>query len=241
MVQLIGYNLYMGPATADLRRAQRQGRLTMDFFGPRQQGYCRRNMEILGIDLEVTGKPCPLPHIVVANHISWMDILCLGAVVPGHYVAKAEIDRWPLIGPLVRSGGTLYLTRERARQNLSIVEKISGVIQQGKRVVLFPEGTTSDGSSVLRFHSSLLQGACRTGCLVQPVLLFYPDPADPRRINPLAAFVGDDDLAGNVWRMLGQPRLKAQLTFLSPLEPGENRHELAEAARQAILRAHPQG
>lgn len=223
-----------------LRRAVRRGTLTMETFSGPFRYFGSQNLKIIGVDLKVTGKPAPLPHLIVANHISWMDILCLGAVIPGYFVAKAQIDRWPLIGSLVRSAGTLYLTRERARHNLNIVERIADVIHQGSRVLLFPEGTTSDGSTVLRFHSSLLQAACQTGCLVQPVLLFYSDPAIPDRIHPLAGFVGDDDLVTNVWRLLACDRVLAQLTFLPPITPGENRHELADAARQAILAAHPQ-
>ncbi len=104
----------------------------------------------------------------------------MSAAHRGLFVAKAQIAEWPILGYIIASAGTIFIARERARDSLSALSQMERAIHGGRRVLFFPEGTTSPGDRVRRFHTSLFAAACRLGVPVQPVALFYEDLVDPR-------------------------------------------------------------
>jgi 1-acyl-sn-glycerol-3-phosphate acyltransferase len=174
--------------------------------------------------------------MVVANHVSWLDILAINAVQPARFVSKADVRAWPLIGWLVECGGTLFIERERKRDALRVVHQVAQTLQTGAVVALFPEGTTSDGNGLLPFHANLLQAAISTETPVQPVVLRFADPV--HRFSPAAAYVGDTSLVQSLWWIVTARGLAAHVGWLSAeTSAGRERRELSQRLRERILQA----
>jgi 1-acyl-sn-glycerol-3-phosphate acyltransferase len=180
------------------------------------QKWARTMLKRLGVELKVVGAPAPAgPMLLVANHISWVDILALHAVCPCRFVAKADVERWPLLGTLVTGGGTLYVKRESRRDAMRVVHRMAQALKDGDILAVFPEGTTGDGSSVLPFHSGLIQAAICADAPVQPVALQLVNGRSGRPTRA-ASYMGDESLAGSVWRTLRARELCAVVTFGTP-------------------------
>ena len=171
--------------------------------------------------------------LIVANHISWLDIFVLNAQQTVRFIAKAELSRLPVIGHLCRNAGTLFIERERRRDTHTVNRHTVEALARGDLVGVFPEGTTSDGTGLLKFHSSLFQPIVDAHGVVQPIAIRYRTPAD--EYSDAAAFVGDLSMAGSLWRLTGERSLVAELNIL-PLIPaaGYDRRELSNAAAAAI-------
>jgi 1-acyl-sn-glycerol-3-phosphate acyltransferase len=172
--------------------------------------------------------------LLVSNHISWVDILALHAVCPCRFVAKADVEHWPLLGTLVTGGGTLYVKRESRRDAMRVVQRMAQALKDGDILAIFPEGTTSDGSSVLPFHSSLIQAAISADAPVQPVALQIVNGRSGRP-SPAASYMGDESLAGSVWRTLRARELCAVVTFGAPQRAaGRHRRDWAKDLQNEI-------
>ena len=194
--------------------------------------WSRLLCRILGVRLVVHGKPSGGTLLFVANHISWLDIYCIAAVCPTHFLAKSEIAAWPLFGWLSRRIGTAFIRRGGDNGAGEATEQLTWRLRQGSRMVVFPEGTSTTGESVRRFYPRLLQSAIHVRCPVQAIALRYPRGEG---INPVVPFVGDDDLLGHLWRLAGERRLVAELTFCEPLQAvGQSRDTLALQAHAQI-------
>ena len=193
-------------------------------------------LRMLGITLRSRGAPHDGVTLLVANHVSWLDILAINAVRPARFVSKADVRRWPLIGWLVACGGTLFIERERKRDALRVVHQVAQALKGGDTVALFPEGTTSEGHGVLAFHANLLQAAVSTQTPVQPVALRFSD--SQHAVSPAAAYVGDTHLLRSLWSVVTASRLHVDLVWLPLLSPAPyDRRMLAEALRDRILSA----
>lgn len=200
--------------------------------------WSRRLMAFCGIHIRVSGQPLLTgPALWVANHVSWIDIFVLNSVRATAFIAKSEIRRWPLIGWLVAGAGTLFIARGQRNAVQAMAEAVRARFDQGEAVGLFPEGTTSEGHSVQPFHASLFEPARASGVPVQPVVLRFLHH-DQR--SALAAFVGEETLVANLWRVLGATGLAVEVEFIEPLTmhrpDGEplSRPELSQHARNAI-------
>jgi 1-acyl-sn-glycerol-3-phosphate acyltransferase len=199
------------------------------------QAWSRRMLRILGIPLQVHGEPqADGPLLLVANHISWLDIPVLHAARYGRFVSKADVKHWPLIGTLASGGGTLYIEREKRRDAMRVVHHIADSLRAGETVVVFPEGTTGDGGALLPFHGNLIQAAIAANAPVQPVGLRFVDVAtggDSR--GPL--YLDDDTLLGSVWRTLAGPPFVAHVRFGAPqAAQGRERRAWAQELRAAV-------
>jgi 1-acyl-sn-glycerol-3-phosphate acyltransferase len=177
--------------------------------------WSERLLQLLGIECIVSGHPHAAPAMLVANHVSWLDILALNAVQPARFVSKAEVRHWPLLGWLVACAGTLFIERERKRDALRVVHQVAAALRAGEIVALFPEGTTSGGEAVLPFHANLLQAAISAQAPIQPVALRYMD-ADAS-ISVAAPYVGETSLGESVRRVLLAERLQVRVTLLAAL------------------------
>ena len=199
------------------------------------QAWAGRMLEILGIPLEVEGEP-PLhgPVLLVANHISWLDILVMHAARHCRFVSKADVRHWPLIGTLATGGGTLYIEREKRRDAMRVVHHMRESLAAGEIVAVFPEGTTGDGSVLLPFHGNLVQAAISADAPVQPVGLRFVDRgtgADSQ--GPL--YLGDDTLVGSLWRTLAGRPFVAKVRFGAPQKAaGRDRRQWAHDLREAV-------
>jgi 1-acyl-sn-glycerol-3-phosphate acyltransferase len=186
--------------------------------GRRQQHirwWSAKLVRMAGLDLQVSGTPRPGATLLVANHISWLDIAAIHAVAPqARFVSKADVLAWPLLGWLIKGAGTLFIERERKRDALRVLHQVADALKAGNTVAVFPEGTTGDGATLLPFHANLMQAAISTGTPVQCVVLRYSDPE--HRFSPAAQFLGETTLLQSVWRMLSAQGLCVHVEMLQP-------------------------
>ena len=170
--------------------------------------------------------------LLIANHVSWLDICTVMAVCPTQFVAKSEIRSWPVIGFLCRRVGTLFIERAKRSDTMRINQEIGNVLTTGERVCIFPEGGTSDGTQTLHFHASLLQSAVNTEAMLYPVAIRYLDAAGSLCSD--AAYT-NISLVASLRKILHQPRIEAVLNCNEPIYSAEkNRRELARLSEEAI-------
>lgn len=167
----------------------------------------------LGLRVRVHGVPPHENALFVSNHISWSDIPILGSLTPIRFLSKAEVGQWPVIGWLAQQAGTLFIKRGggKARQ---IRRNISEHLTGGESVLIFPEGTTSSGLSVLPFHGLLLGAAADATKAIQPVTISYRRDGRP---DHLAPFIGDDEFHSHMFAMLRQPSARVDVLFHAPV------------------------
>ncbi len=191
-------------------------------------------LRVIGIAMQVEGHVQPGGVLLAANHVSWLDITALHAVVPrARFVSKADIQSWPLLSRLADAADTLYLQRERKRDALRVVHLVAQALSEGQAVAVFPEGTTSDGRALLPFHANLFQAAIVTSTPVQPIALRFSDAHQP--ISSAVEFIGDTTLVESLWRVACAEGLVAHITLL-PARPSVQieRRALAQTLRDDI-------
>jgi 1-acyl-sn-glycerol-3-phosphate acyltransferase len=195
-----------------------------------------RLCRILDVRLKVRGRLAS-GVLLVGNHISWLDIPVIGSQGGICFLAKSEVRQWPLLGWLAETVGTQFIRRGRGVSG-AVTARLGSAIKQGRALMIFPEGTTSSGHSVLRFHPRLFALAHVTGLRIQPVAIAYRRRGEEMP-DQVAPFIGDDDLVAHLLRLIRHPGLEAEVQLLAPIDarPGERRHVLAERARRAILDA----
>jgi 1-acyl-sn-glycerol-3-phosphate acyltransferase len=213
------------PRLSDVQRQRHIGR------------WSRRVLRALGVTLHAQGHLGPGAKMLVANHVSWLDVVVLHALCPqARFVAKSEVQRWPLIGRLVAGAHTFFIERTRPQRMRQSLAAITGALRTGATVVVFAEGTTTDGRSVLPFRSGLLQAALVGGTVVRPVALRYTD-ADQRPSRD-APYIDDDTLLGSLWRTARAEQLVAEVRVLpAPAGAEADRRVLAWALRDAVQAA----
>ena len=218
-----------------------RGLVTVAFVYPRidaarklalKQQWSGRLLETLGISLNYAGQ-VPQAGLLVANHVSFIDIFAINALVPSSFVSKDDVHAWPLIGWLARHTDTLFLERgsraaaQRAREN------IVAHLRAQARVVVFPEGTTTIGDHVLPFHSALFQSAIDASVDVVPIAITYVDANAARTYA--AAFAGETTLIECLWAIACTPRITVRVNFLPVLAAAYmERRELSTKAHRSI-------
>ncbi|MFJ1807422.1 MULTISPECIES: lysophospholipid acyltransferase family protein [unclassified Streptomyces] len=194
--------------------------------------WSRAVVRAAGVRVRVTGASAPTGTglLLVANHISWLDIPLLAAVRPARMLAKAEIRRWPVAGALVTRGGVLFIDRDRLRALPATVARIADALRAGRAVAVFPEGSTWCGRAQGHFRHAVFQAALDARVPVQPVRIRYRDRDGAA--GTAAAFVGDDPLLTSLWRVVSTRGLEADVEVLPVLAPGSHpdRGTLAAAA-----------
>ena len=196
------------------------------------------SMELLahaGISLRILGQP-PVtgPVMLVANHISWLDIPVMHAARHCRFVSKSDVQAWPLIGTLVTAAGTLYIERSSRRDAMRTVTRMHEALCSGDMVAVFPEGTTSDGLTLLPFHANLIQAAISAESPVLPVALEFIDRRSGQ-MSTAPMYIGDQTLIESVWRTLTTPGLRAVVSYGEPQSPaGRERREWAAELRESV-------
>jgi 1-acyl-sn-glycerol-3-phosphate acyltransferase len=227
------FHLFAGLATCALvfpwASHARRERLT--------QRWSRRLLAICRVSVEqVAGAPVLKHALIVANHVSWLDIFVINALHPCRFVAKAEIRAWPVLGWLVAAAGTVFLARGNRRELRHIFRGVVTVLQQGQRVAFFPEGTTSRQGQVRPFHANLFEAAVDARVPVQPYALAYVDASG--RHHASVDYVDDTTFVDTLFAILSGPPVHARLACLAPIEAaGAHRRDLAQAAHDAIAAA----
>ncbi len=175
------------------------------------------------------------PLMLVANHVSWLDVFAINAIMSVRFVAKSEVRRWPLLGWLCARAGTLFIERSRRSDTAHVNEALVKALGAGEVIAIFPEGTTTDGSTVLKFNSALLAPALSAGAAVQPVALRFERADGSLCVE--AAYAGGRSFWETLLGMTSQREILAQVHFLPPILPADwRRRDLAGTARDAILR-----
>ncbi|MBU0748426.1 MAG: 1-acyl-sn-glycerol-3-phosphate acyltransferase [Gammaproteobacteria bacterium] len=188
-----------------------------------------------GISLRIAGQP-PLtgPVMLVANHISWLDIPVMHAARHCRFVSKSDVQGWPLIGTLATAAGTLYIERSSRRDALRMVRSMQEALERGEVLAVFPEGTTGDGREMLPFHANLVQAAVAANAPVQPVGLRFVDKKTG--VTSFApSYIGDETLVGSIWRTLSAPAIEAVVHYGDPeLPAGRDRRLFTQHLQTAV-------
>lgn len=195
---------------------------------------------IFGARIKTYGIAQTEKTLFVANHISWLDIMVLGGLVPVHFLSKLEVKHMPVIGWLATRAGTLYIHRGNKESASEASSDITTVLKQGHNSLIFAEGTTSDGH-IKRFHSRLMQSAIDAHAIVQPVAIFFPkiNPETGKtELDPATLFVGDTSIAESFDLVTRAPHIDVEVHFLKPIRSkGKTRNEISQHAYDEVVDA----
>ncbi len=192
-------------------------------------------LRVLAIEIVVEGRPPEegAATIMAPNHVSWMDTFAVSAVRPTRFIAKSEIRDWPIAGWVALKSGTIFIRRAKLHDTVRINELVHEALEEGDCVGFFPEGTTSEGDRLLKFHSALFEPAVANRARVQPVAIRYeyPDGTLCRAVS----FVGELTFAQSLGLVARQKRVVARLRFAEPIDPaGLSRREVAKLAQGRV-------
>ena len=204
-----------------------------------QRGYCRLVLRCLGVRITVSGGPIRNLRgvLVVSGHISWVDIFTIGAVMPGSFVAKAEVISWPGFGVLARLMKVIPIERDSLRRLPAVVDAVAARLRAGHTVVAFPEGTTWCGLGYGPFRPAMFQAAIDAARPVQPLRLTYRHRDGSTSTVP--AYIGEDTLWASICRMVTARRTVVHVHVDSLQLPGADRRELAQRCQVAVRDAQP--
>jgi 1-acyl-sn-glycerol-3-phosphate acyltransferase len=199
-----------------------------------QRSWGRALLPLMGVRTEVSGDSFRGPALIVANHISYIDILVLSSLHPVRFVAKSEIAAWPLIGPLARGVGTLFIRQAERRDVVRIGDAMEETMHAGVSVVLFPEGKATRGERVEKLHSSLFQGVASRDLPCVAAALSYRTPRDPWGEAWTVCWWGGMGMARHLWRLLCLRGVRATVHFTSLSTSDRSRKEITEEATRAL-------
>jgi 1-acyl-sn-glycerol-3-phosphate acyltransferase len=221
------------------------GALILRFVFPRVPARRRRELvgwwsgkllRIAGVSIQVEGDPPAATEsgaMIAANHVSWLDIFAISSVRPTRFIAKSEIREWPLVGWIADRAGTIFIRRETRRDTARISQRVHAALAQGDCVGLFPEGTTSWGDEVRKFHASLFEPAVANGAHVHPCAIRY-ETGDGKPCREMA--YADDLTFPQSFRLVMRSRdVTVRLIFAPPIETaGRTRREVAPLAQATV-------
>lgn len=194
----------------------------------------------LGMKVRVRGsRPRPLPDkmLFVSNHLSYLDIVVLASVWPLAFVSRHDVAGWPVVGLLARLVGTIFVNRDLRFRSRDLVRKLTGSLNQGTHLLVFPEGTSTDGQGLLPFKTTLFEAPARTGAVIQPVTLRYVSVGDrllDAETRDLICWYDGASFIKHAWRLLGVRGIRAEVAFGRMVQPTSPRKVLARQARQSM-------
>ncbi|WP_078323927.1 lysophospholipid acyltransferase family protein [Mycobacteroides salmoniphilum] len=199
-----------------------------------QRGYCRLMLRCLGVRISVSGGPIRdiRGSLVVAGHVSWVDVFAIGAVLPGSFVARADLIDWPGLGIIARMMRVIPIERGNLRTLPRVVDTVAARLQAGQTVVAFPEGTTWCGRAYGSFRPAMFQAAIDAQRPVQPLRLTYHDPGGD--LSTVPAYVGEDTLMASIRRITATRMTVAHIQVAGLQLPGESRRDLANRCEAAV-------
>lgn len=197
-----------------------------------KQSWSRRLVAVLGVKIDACDATLPASTLIVSNHISWLDVFVINAITPTTFVCKDEVKDWPGIGGLVEYSGTLFIARGSRTAAARSAQAMAARLSFDERVVVFPEGTTTDGRTMLPFRAALFQAAIDAQVAVQPACLRYRDAQGKISLAP--AYDGDITFVECILAIARSSGLHAELKFLAPLPASHSRRDLARLSEIAI-------
>ncbi len=210
-----------------------RGPLTLERRALWLQASAHRALAALAIQVRIEGQP-PARGLAVSNHLSYLDIVAFSAAMPCFFVSKAEVSRWPYFGKAARSGGTIFLDRASRSSAEAVARQIAERLKLPIPVLLFPEGTSTDGAEVLHFHSRLLDPAIQCGAPITACAIRYAAAAGTAQLAERdLCWFGDQAFLPHLWKVLGLTGFSAEIRFGEPrLYTG--RHVAGEQAHAEV-------
>lgn len=197
--------------------------------------WARSCAAILGIRVEVAGSPPEPPYFLVSNHLSYLDILVFhGQLGSAHLLSKSEVAGWPVLGLLARSAGTLFIDRRRRRDLPRVIDEVRRRLDAGRGVVVFPEGTSSQGAEVGPFKPALFEVAIETGMPVSCAAISYQTPPQSAPAHLAVCWWGDMPFLGHLLPLMALPGVRASLRFAEQPVTAPDRKSLASLAQRAV-------
>jgi lyso-ornithine lipid O-acyltransferase len=197
------------------------------------QGVCRRTLRRVAVEVRYDGE-IPSGGLIVANHLSYADILALSSLAPCAFIAKKQVRSWPIFGWIAATAGTLFVDRERKMETAAFNQQLDEALRSGLRIVLFPEGTSSDGSTVLPFRPPLFEPAIASAVAITPAWIGYE--ASSGSVANDICYWGDMTLVPHLFRMFAIRSITARVRFGSAMREVKDRKQIAEATRNEVLR-----
>lgn len=228
VIVIVNYYLTAARAPKDKQRLERAAWLSRS---------SRRHLKIFGYTCDVSG-PIPKNGLLISNHLSYLDILAISAVTPAVFVSKAEVRRWPLFGWFAVISGTVFVDRERRTQVGEVNREIESALAAGALVVIFPEGTSTNGETILPFRTSLLEPAARGSHEISVDWLHYElEDGDAQQE---VCYWGDHSFVSHLLNMLGKKKIRATLRFGKFQRTTDDRKVLAAQLRDAVVKLKEQ-
>lgn len=198
------------------------------------QNYCRYGLKVLNFELVYDFDPKVVGEsLIISNHLSYMDVLCISSILPASYVTSVEMKNTPVLGQVCQLSACLFTERRRSKRNskthVKEIDQMKDYLHNGINIVLFPESTTSPGDTVMPFKTSLLESGIQAKSVFQPIGIAYSS----RKV----AWYGDDlSFGAHLWQMVGEGRIKAYVTLGDPivLKEGEGRKEVGLRLHDAV-------
>lgn len=202
--------------------------------------WARALARSFGMRLTVRGTPPPPPFFLVANHLSYLDIVAFSSCLNCVFVSRHDLAHWPGIGLLARSVGTIFLDRRRLQDIPRVIGLINQTLDEGSGIVLFPEGTSTKGDKVLPFSAALLEPAAQANYPVSYAAVTYRTPVGETPAHDAVCWWGDMDFVPHVWGLLQVKSFEGEITFGDHTIQASNRRTLAKALWEAVNREfHP--
>lgn len=190
---------------------------------------------VCGLKMIARGKRQENPVLLVANHVSWIDIPVIHSYKLAGFVAKAEISKWPILGWIAKSGETLFIARGKHESRKKVLQLIDARLNQGRSIALFPEGKATNGDQLEQFHRQLMQAAVETRVPIQAIAIKYINEDGNR--NKKIGFKENETFMNNVFRILSLPSCTVELNFCEVIETTEkSARELARITHAQVAR-----
>ncbi len=228
--------LLVAVAKTIIFRHQIQKGIPQAAYFSRAQLMMDKMCRIIGLELEVDGRLEGKTGLLVANHVSWMDIPVVGAVIPSLFLSKAEVKKWPLIGWIASKNGTLFIARGQQGAANQANADLSHALKQNVNVLLFPEGTTTDGTYLRTFHPRLYAAAIDSERPIIPVTLSYQNLDGS--LHKDVPFIDRQSFISNLWQVIGNEKIVVKVNILEPIPVANTaRKALAHDSREAVHKA----
>ena len=210
------------------------GSRALDWRNRSVRGWARTSVGVMGITINVRNQPPTGPFLMVSNHLSYVDIIVLGSQANCAFVAKSEVGRWPIMGLICRTMDTIFIDRNLRKDVPRVMQRIDDTMRRGLGVVLFAEGTSTNGQSVLPFKTSLLEFAARNHLPVHYASLGYVVPSGEPSADRSVCWWGDMTFPGHLFRLLQIPSFEASLAYGSEPIVARDRRVLAAKLWSAV-------
>ena len=199
------------------------------------QESCARGLRAIDLHLSIEGTP-PERGLIVSNHLSYLDILVYSASARCVFVSKAEVEQWPIFGRYTRWSGSVFVRRHDRPDAARANQTVAQALKNGVPVMLFPEGTTTDGTRILRFHSTMLQPAIDVGAPVTPCAISYE--LEDGDVGHEICWWGDMTLVPHVLNLLSKKVVRAKVVFGEAMTARQDRKELSHILREKVVELH---